>query len=82
MATNRNRDATGRFTAAHEVERADVFAALEPLEPYTTREVADALEIPRRSAYEYLTDLADDDAIRKKKTEPRRAIWIRPEDPS
>lgn len=77
----RDRDGRGQFVAGHDTTESDVFAAMDPLEPYTTREIADALAVPRRSAYEYLEALAEQGRIRKKKPEPRRAIWIRPEDP-
>ena len=53
---------------------------MEPLEPYTTGELADNLGWPRRTVYELLTALEERGDVRKKKPEPRRAIWIRPED--
>jgi response regulator of citrate/malate metabolism len=74
----RDRDERGQFVAGHDATMGDTFAAMDPLEPYTTRELADALNIPRRSAYEFLEKLAEQGQIRKKKPEPRRAIWIRP----
>ena len=80
MDEDRVRDGKGRFAAGHSVEEADLFEAMDPLEPYTTRELADVVGMPRRSAYEFLESLADAGEIRKKKPEPRRAIWIRPED--
>ena len=82
MTTERGRDTKGQFVPTHDATIADVFRAMDPLEPYTTRELADTLGMPRRSAYEYLEELADTGQIRKKKPEPRRAIWIRPEDPT
>jgi predicted transcriptional regulator len=78
---DRDRDGRGKFVAGHDATESDVFAAMDPLEPYTTRELADALNIPRRSAYEFLEQLAKQDRIRKKKPEPRRAIWIRSPEP-
>ena len=71
----RNKD--GQFRAEHEITSEDVFEAMDPLEPYTTRELADMLGIPRRTMFNYLNDLTENSRIRKKKTEPRRAIWIR-----
>ncbi|WP_409338712.1 hypothetical protein [Halalkalicoccus ordinarius] len=35
------------------------------------------LGAPRRTVYNYLEKLADEGRIRKKKPEPKRAIWIR-----
>lgn len=80
MTTDRGRNSKGQYVATHDVTSRDVFETMDPLEPYTTRELADALAMPRRSAYEHLEELADAGKIRKKKPEPRRAIWIRPED--
>jgi DNA-binding IclR family transcriptional regulator len=53
---------------------------MDPLEPYTTGELADTLGWPRRTVYELLSTLEERGDVRKKKPEPRRAIWIRPED--
>ena len=49
-------------------------------EPYATGELADRLGWPRRTVYELLSTLEERGDVRKKKPEPRRAIWIRPED--
>jgi DNA-binding IclR family transcriptional regulator len=73
---SRERDNQGRFVASISAE--DLLDEMEPLEPYMTAEVAGALDIPRRTAYKYLDELADDGRVRKKKPEPRRVIWIRP----
>lgn len=73
--TPRNED--GTFDAEHDVGPRDVFAAMEPSEPYTTGELAEAVGIPRRTAYNYLADLAAAGDVRKKKVDPRRIIWIR-----
>lgn len=72
-----DRDEKGRFEPSHEVDAEDVFEAMEPLEPYTTREIAEKLDVPRRTVYKYLEELHETNRIRKKKPEPRRAIWIR-----
>jgi DNA-binding GntR family transcriptional regulator len=74
----RNRDDRGQFVAGHDATAGDVFGTMDPLEPHTTRELADTLGVPRRSVYEFLETLAEQGRIRKKKPEPRRAIWIRP----
>lgn len=72
-----DRDDGGRWVG--EADPDEVFGRMQPLEPYTTGELADLLDIPRRTAYKYLEELANDGRIRKKKPEPRRAIWIRSE---
>jgi len=59
------------------VDIEDVFEAMEIHDPYTTGELADKLDIPRRTAYKYLDKLADEERIIKKKPEPRRVIWMR-----
>jgi DNA-binding IclR family transcriptional regulator len=74
---DRDRDEQGRYSS--EAAPEDVLAAMEPMEPYGTREIADAVGIPRRTAYQYLDELADAGELRKKKTDARRAIWIKSE---
>lgn len=53
-----------------------VLDAMKPGEPYTTGELADALNWPRRSTLNVLDELADEGRVVKKKPEPRRAIWM------
>jgi predicted transcriptional regulator len=77
MPGSEKRNEDGQFRAEHEIRPEDVFDAMDSLEPYTTRELADTLDVPRRTVYNYLNELAKSGRIRKKKTEPRRAIWIR-----
>lgn len=74
---NTNRNELGQFESGHDITSDDVFEAMEPLEPYTTGELSEMLGAPRRSVYNYLEKLAEQGQIRKKKPEPRRAIWIR-----
>lgn len=69
------RNNTGQFVKTRSPD--DVYSAMDPVEPYTTGELADALGWPQRSMYQALDDLADAGEIRKKKTGPRQAIWIR-----
>ena len=78
MGENRPRNDSGQYITTRLPD--DVLAAMEPLEPYTTGELADNLGWPRRTVYELLTTLEERGDVRKKKPEPRRAIWIRPED--
>lgn len=73
----RKRNTEGRFESEHGVTVEEVFEAMEEAEPYTTGELADMVGAPRRTVYNYLEELAEQDRIRKKKPEPRRAIWIR-----
>lgn len=77
MENDRARNESGQFVRTR--SPANVLEAMEPLEPYTTGELAATLEWPRRSVYKALDDLAAEGEIRKKKPEPRRVIWIRPE---
>lgn len=77
MDDDRERNSQGRFISGHEVTAEEIYEAMEPSEPYTSRGIADKMDIPRRTAYEFLDELADAGRIRKKKPEPRRAIWIR-----
>lgn len=77
MSDDRIRNEAGQFVQTRSSE--DVLAAMEPLEPYTTGELARELEWPRRTVYDILSELAAQGAVRKKKPEERRAIWIRPE---
>jgi predicted transcriptional regulator len=77
MPPAEHRNENGRFESEHGLTTGDVFEEMEPLEPYTTGELAEILDAPRRTVYNYLQELAEEDQIRKKKPEPRRAIWIR-----
>jgi Fic family protein len=76
MPTKEERNEHGRFEAKHGVTAPDLFEIMEPFEPYTTRELANKLDIPRRTAYKYLEELNEDGEVRKKKPGPRRVIWI------
>lgn len=78
MEEDRERNSKGRFTPSHDVTKSDVFDAMTVLEPYTSREIADEMGIPRRTAYKFLEELAESGRIRKKKPEARNVIWIRP----
>lgn len=71
------RDDQGRFTS--DVTKEDVWEAMEPGEPYGTRELADSLTIPRRTAYKYLTKLTEEEYVRKKKIDDRCVIWMKVE---
>lgn len=45
------RDNKGQFESEHGVTADDVFEFMAHLEPYTTGEIAEELDIPRRTAY-------------------------------
>jgi predicted transcriptional regulator len=77
MTPANQRNENGRFQSEHGLTSNDVLEEMEPLEPYTTGELADALNAPRRTIYNYLAELHEENKIRKKKPEPRRVIWIR-----
>ena len=49
-----------------------------PGEPLTTSEVAEALDLTRRSAYERLSELADQGRVETKKVGAKGRIWWRP----
>lgn len=75
--TNNNRDEQGRYESEHGIAPADVFNAMEPIEPYTTAELAATVGAPRRTVLNYLDELAAQGRVRKKKPGQRQAIWIR-----
>lgn len=58
---------------------ADVAESMEPLEPYTTREVAGLVDIPKRVARRLLNALYDAGNVEKKPPheEAGRTIWVR-----
>lgn len=55
----------------------EVYKSMEPFEPYTTGELATVLDISNRIARKILDELANDERIQKKETDPERPIWIR-----
>lgn len=77
---DRTRDGSGRYEANHDVGDEEILSAMEPHEPDTSGELAEQLDIPRRTAYEYLSRLADEGRVNRKQPEPRRIIWWRMED--
>jgi transcription initiation factor IIE alpha subunit len=54
-----------------------VYEAMDPLEPYTTSEIASVLGVPKRIVRGLLNRLAEEETIRRKEPEPKRLIWIR-----
>ena len=78
MTTEKQRNDAGQYVTTR--SPAAVLDAMEPLEPYTSGELAEMLDWPRRTVYQVLDDLAEDGVIRKKKPEERRVIWMLLED--
>jgi len=66
----RTRDEQGRFQASTSPD--DVYEAMEPLEPYSTNEIADELGLPHRTALHYFNQLpkTTEFARRKRVNEP------------
>lgn len=54
-----------------------VYETMEPLEPYTTGELATALDAPKDLVRRLLDALSGEGKVRKKEAEPKRPIWIR-----
>ena len=77
MTPGEQRNERGQFVSEHGIAADKVFEAMAQLEPYTTAELADSLNAPRRTVYKYLEELHDEGRIRKKKLNQRRVIWIR-----
>jgi hypothetical protein len=55
----------------------ELLSAMDPLEPYTTRELAQALGRPIRRIRSLLDQLSADEAVRKAEPGRDNAIWIR-----
>ena len=72
-----DREDTGDESDADTLSTKAVSEAMEPLELYTTGELASVLGVPRRLARRLLDRLADAGTIRRKEPEPERVIWIR-----
>lgn len=72
-----SRDEDEEATEGAEPTAEEVYGELEPFEPYTTREVASAFDVPKRLARRLLHAQNADGRVRKKEPKPDRAIWIR-----
>lgn len=55
----------------------EVYAAMDPLEPYTMGELARRLDASKGLIWSLLNKLVADDKVRKKAPEPNQMIWIR-----
>ena len=55
----------------------DVYNAMDPLEPYTTGELAEHLDTSKGVIWSRLKNLLTNNKVREKKTGPDLRIWIR-----
>lgn len=69
---------TGEFVKERDPK--EVLTVMEPHEPYVTSELAEAVDWPRRSVYQALTELYETNRIHKKQKNARVVMWIRPGD--
>jgi predicted Zn-ribbon and HTH transcriptional regulator len=60
-----------------ELSPEDVYETMDPLEPYTTGELARRLETSKSLIRSFLNKLVGEDKVRKKDPEPNQMIWIR-----
>ncbi|WP_201289554.1 FeoC-like transcriptional regulator [Halobaculum saliterrae] len=60
-----------------EPDAEQVYETMDPLEPYTTGELASILDASKRVVRGLLDALAGEQRVRKKKPESERVIWIR-----
>lgn len=75
---DRERSESGTYVET--VTPEDVLALFTDAEPRTANEVADELDIARRTALNKLNELADQGRIRKKKVGARAVVWWAPGD--
>lgn len=73
------RDEHGRFTAAHDITPDAVCDTMTVGTTYTTGELADMVDAPRRTVYEYLRELAADGRVTRKAPHDRLSLWRRVE---
>ena len=62
---------------SHNPSSDDVYEAMEPLEPYTTEELADTLDSSKGLIWSRLKTLVANDKVRVKKPQTDVHIWIR-----
>jgi predicted ArsR family transcriptional regulator len=72
---DRERTETGRY--AETVTAEDALALFPDHEPRTASEVAEALDVSRRTAYNKLSELADRGDLQRKKVGGRAVVWWR-----
>lgn len=76
MGEDRDRDDQGRYT--EEVTLEDALALFTDAEPRTTKEVAEELDIVRRTAYNKLQELHEQGELKKKDVGARGVVWWNP----
>lgn len=69
----------GDPTRTTQAMRDRILKTMEPLEPYSTSELADSLGEPRRTVLYNLNRLAEDGEIVKKPHNPNNVTWFRSE---
>ena len=62
-----------------EITPDDALSVFTDNEPLTAKEVAEELDVVRRTAYNKLSDLEERGDLRKKKVGSRAVVWWRPE---
>ena len=72
----RERDESGRFTEGVPLDV--VLDLFTDTEPRTTKEVADALDVSKKTAYNKLEALQEQEEIRKKNIGGLAVVWWRP----
>jgi predicted ArsR family transcriptional regulator len=72
---DRERTETGRY--AETVTPEDTLTLFPDHEPRTASEVAEALDVSRRTAYNKLSELADRGELNRKKVGGRAVVWWR-----
>jgi len=79
MSDERSRSEEGTYT--EEVSPEDALAVFTDHEPRTASEVAEELDIVRRTAYNKLVDLEERGDLKRKKVGGRAVVWWRPNPP-
>lgn len=69
------RDNKGRYQPATTAE--EILESIPEDTPTSTRDVADAVGVSRRTTLRYLDELAETEEVNKIKIDDRRAIWVR-----
>jgi predicted ArsR family transcriptional regulator len=76
-SNDRERTEGGRY--AETVTPEDAFDLFDSHEPRTASEVAESLDVSRRTAYNKLIELVDRGDLRRKKVGGRAVVWWRPD---
>ncbi|RCU47738.1 ArsR family transcriptional regulator [Haloplanus salinus] len=76
---SQERDESGRYQATVTLDA--VLELFPDTEPRTTSEVAEALDVAQKTAYNKLESLRERGEIRKKKIGGLAVVWLRPDSP-